>query len=182
MKNVGKRAKGFDSIIKDIVNPLRSAIDFFKKIITGTLSIKNVFQNFVKEFEAIPAKIANLRSDAMRFMDKIGLIDETQLPPFIKPVKNLIDQVQNKLNTVKSDIMGFDNKLVQTIAIKIPDSGRRIFNSIKDVIEGFMIITKDPKTALAAIGKGAVQIYMSILTLIEAKNTIQEAINSMNGN
>lgn len=48
-------------------------------------------------------------------------------------------------------------KLMQTITVTIPDNGRQIFESIKDVIEGFGIIVKDPKTALAKIGKGAVQ-------------------------
>lgn len=51
--------------------------------------------------------------------------------------------------------------MVQTITIKIPDSGRRIFEAIKDVIRGFGNIVKDPKTALAEIGKGAVQ-YVQI--------------------
>lgn len=48
-------------------------------------------------------------------------------------------------------------KLMQTITVTIPDNGRQIFESIKDVIEGFGNIVKDPKTALARIGKGAVQ-------------------------
>lgn len=42
-------------------------------------------------------------------VDQIGSIDESQLPPFIKPVQNLVDKVQNVLNTVKSDILGFFN-------------------------------------------------------------------------
>ncbi|VDI25865.1 Hypothetical predicted protein, partial [Mytilus galloprovincialis] len=181
MKNVGKRASGFGSIITNIVNPIRNAISLFKKIIKGTLSIKNVFQNFVKVFEELPLKIANLRSNARKLVDQIGSIDESQLPPFIKPVKNLVDKVQNVLNTVKSDILGFFNKLMQTITVTIPDNGRQIFESIKDVIEGFGIIVKDPKTALAKIGKGAVQIFMSVLSLINAKNTIQEACNFVKG-
>lgn len=60
MKNVGKRASGFGSIITNIVDPIRSAINLFKKIITGTLSIKNVFQNFVREFEELPLKVRNI--------------------------------------------------------------------------------------------------------------------------
>lgn len=60
MKNVGKRASGFGSIITNIVNPIRNAISLFKKIIQGTLSIKNVFQNFVKVFEELPLKVRKI--------------------------------------------------------------------------------------------------------------------------
>lgn len=47
--------------------------------------------------------------------------------------------------------------MFQTITVTIPESGRQIFVSIKEIIHGFRNIVQDPKTALAEIGKGAVQ-------------------------
>lgn len=66
-------------------------------------------------------QIADLRSNARKLVDQIGSIDESQLPPFIKPVKNLVYKVQNVLTTVKSDIMGFFNvsNTVKYIAFKL---------------------------------------------------------------
>lgn len=52
-------------------------------------------------------------------------------------------------------------KLMQAITVTIPDNGRQIFESIKEIIHGFGNIVRDPKTALAEIGKGAVQ-YVNI--------------------
>lgn len=42
-------------------------------------------------------------------MKMIGKFDETQLPPFIKPVKNLILKVQTLFNDIKTDVMTFYN-------------------------------------------------------------------------
>lgn len=53
--------------------------------------------------------------------------------------------------------------MFQTITITIPDSGRRIFESIKEVITGFGNIGKDPKTALAEVGKGTVQYVLFLI-------------------
>ena len=57
MKNVGQRARSFDSIIDDIVMPIINAIRLFKNIIEGTLNIKSVVQNFVRALEVLPKKV-----------------------------------------------------------------------------------------------------------------------------
>lgn len=54
-------------------------------------------------------QIANLRSNAKKYIEELGSIDDSQLPPFIKSVRNLVEKVQTLLNNVKSDIMLFYN-------------------------------------------------------------------------
>jgi hypothetical protein len=54
-------------------------------------------------------QVAELRSRAINAMKIIGQFDETQLPPFIRPVKNLILKVQTLFNDIKTDVMTFYN-------------------------------------------------------------------------
>jgi hypothetical protein len=42
-------------------------------------------------------------------------------------------------------------------SIIIPQQAKIIFDSIIDIIDGFKVLMKDPKTALVKIGKGVIQ-------------------------
>jgi len=46
---------------------------------------------------------------------------------------------------------------VQPIVIAIPMSANKIYQSVVEMINGIRTISKDPKSALAKIGKGTIQ-------------------------
>ena len=48
-------------------------------------------------------------------------------------------------------------KLVQPVVITIPMSANKIYQSVVEIINGIKTIAKDPKSALAKIGKGTIQ-------------------------
>jgi hypothetical protein len=62
-------------------------------------------------------------------MTKMGQLDESALPTFVKPMKSLVDKVSALYNDIKNDVMGFYNvrlhnlKDIQFVEpIKRPDS------------------------------------------------------------
>ncbi|CAG2209692.1 unnamed protein product [Mytilus edulis] len=112
---------------------------------------------------------------------------------FDKKVKEIVDGIETGVRLFK-DLIGGQisikdivnefidalkelpgKTLVQTITVIIPQNAKLIYESIVDIIDGFKVLMKDPKTALTKIGKGVVQIFMSIKALLDAKNKTQEA-------
>ncbi|XP_076086954.1 uncharacterized protein LOC143057528 [Mytilus galloprovincialis] len=124
-------------------------------------------------------QVANLRSIAMKATKKIGEYDRSEMPSFIKPVEHLIFKVQKFLGNLKSDVLLFFNKLYEAVTVIIPENARIIFKSLEDIVYGITHIIKEPLGALAKVGKGVIQIYLSVLRLIETKRTIQEALSSL---
>jgi hypothetical protein len=52
-------------------------------------------------------QIANLRSNAKKYIEELGSIDDSQLPPFIKSVRNLVQRYGNgHLEIRKTKIRG----------------------------------------------------------------------------
>ena len=59
-------------------------------------------------------------------------------------------------HTVVNNFFSFTTQAVeQSIKVVIPHQTKAIYESIKDIIDGFSKILKNPKAALASIGKGA---------------------------
>lgn len=46
--------------------------------------------------------------------------------------------------------------IVETVRIIIPQAAEQIFEAAQGIVKGFMNIFKDPKAALAEIGKGVI--------------------------
>ncbi|XP_052090897.1 uncharacterized protein LOC127727822 [Mytilus californianus] len=175
IKKILNMALRFDKVVKNIVGGIKKGINLFMDVISGRLSIKTIVQNLVKALKGLPAKVADLRSRASNAIKTIGQFDEIQLPPFIKPVKNLINKVQTLFNDIKTDVMNFYNTLEEIIEVKLPVLADRLYKSVIDVIEGFGIIGKNPKSALIKIGVGVFQIYISYKEALQLKNKTQEA-------
>ncbi|VDI70196.1 Hypothetical predicted protein [Mytilus galloprovincialis] len=175
IKKILNMALRFDKVVKNIVGGIKKGIDLFMDIISGRLSIKTIVQNLVKALKGLPAKVADLRSRAIKAIKTIGQFDELQLPPFIKPVKNLINKVQKLFNDIKTDVMNFYNTLEEILEVQLPVLADRLYKSVVDVIEGFGLIGKNPKSALIKIGVGVFQIYTSYKEALQLKNKTQEA-------
>jgi hypothetical protein len=73
-------------------------------------------------------QIANLRSNAKKYIEELGSIDDSQLPPFIKSVRNLVEKVQTLLNNVKSDIMLFYNVSFSSVILYVIQLSDRVYN------------------------------------------------------
>ncbi|XP_021353372.1 uncharacterized protein LOC110450253 [Mizuhopecten yessoensis] len=175
MKKIAKLAKNFDKSIKNIVNAVETGVNLFKDIIDGKFSIKDIVQSFVDALQELPGKVWDLRYRAVRAMHMFGQLDENELPKFLRPLRNLIYKVTTLYSDIKTDVLNFYNTLVQTITIIIPQQAKLIYEAILDIIDGFSVITKDPKTAIMGIGKGVVTVFMAVKELLDAKNKTQEA-------
>ncbi|VDI24688.1 Hypothetical predicted protein, partial [Mytilus galloprovincialis] len=187
MKKIAQLATQFDKKTGEIVKGVETGVQLFKDLIGGQISIKEIVNEFIDALQELPGKVWSLRDKAVNVMKMLGQLDEEELPPFLRPLRNLIVKVTTVFNDVKTDIMNFYNTLtlklkltltltlVQTITVIIPQNAKLIYESIVDIIDGFKVIMKDPKTALVKIGKGVVQIFMSIKALLDAKNKTQEA-------
>ncbi|XP_052074034.1 uncharacterized protein LOC127711917 [Mytilus californianus] len=175
MQQIIELATKFDKKVMEIVNAIETGVKLFKDLIDGKINIKEIVDEFIDALKELPGKVWGLRDKVANVMKMIGQLDEEELPPFLRPLRNLIVKVTTVFNDVKTDIMNFYNTLVQTITVIIPQNAKLIYESIVDIIDGFKVIIKDPKTALTKIGKGVVQIFMSIKALLDAKNKTQEA-------
>lgn len=61
-------------------------------------------------------KIVNAGEKATEALRKIGEFDESELPPFITPLKNLVLKINNLVDDIQSDVLGFYNvRIVITI-------------------------------------------------------------------
>ena len=54
-------------------------------------------------------KVWNLRFKAAKVLKMIGQLDESELPPFIRPSKRLVVKVTTLFEDVKTDVMNFYN-------------------------------------------------------------------------
>ena len=54
-------------------------------------------------------QVWSLRDKAMNVMKTLGQIDEAELPPFLRPLRNLVVKVSTLFNDIKTDIMNFYN-------------------------------------------------------------------------
>ncbi|KAL5015117.1 hypothetical protein ScPMuIL_009387 [Solemya velum] len=157
-KEIEKKAKSFGNVIKDIISAVKKGIDLFREIINGDIVIQDIIKEFAAALEEMPAKVimsasAGFTRKGIQYNVAPGLYNEEQLPPFIQPLKQMVDKVTTLFNDIKSDVMGFYNTLVETITIIIPQAMQTIYTAIVDMIDGFDKIGKDPKQAIAAIGK-----------------------------
>ncbi|XP_052083536.1 uncharacterized protein LOC127720827 [Mytilus californianus] len=181
MKKIVQLATQFDKKVKEIVEGIATGVQMFKDLIGGQISMKEIVNEFIDALKELPVKVKDLRNKAANVMKMLGQLDEEELPPFLRPLRNLIVKVTTVFNDVKTDIMNFYNTLVQTITVIIPQNAKLIYESIVDIIDAFKLIMKDPKTALTKIGKGVVQIYTSIKALLDVKNKTQEACFFLKG-
>ncbi|CAC5381353.1 unnamed protein product [Mytilus coruscus] len=175
LKTMSNVATRFDKILPTILGGINTGIKKIKDLIEGKVNLKDLVLKFVNSLTQLPKKVADLRSVAMKAMKKFGEYDPKDLPPFMKPVENLVSRVQTFLNRLKSDVLVFFNQLFETVTITIPENARIIFKSLGDIINGFKSFIKDPMQSIARIGKGVLQIFASVKNLIEAKHKTQEA-------
>ncbi|XP_071145135.1 uncharacterized protein [Mytilus edulis] len=179
IKMIVKLATRFDEAIPSILGGINTGIRLIKDLIEGKINLNDLVLTFVDLLVQLPNRVANLRSIAMKATKKIGEYDPSEMPYFIKPVENLISKVQKFLGNLKSDVLQFFNKLYEAVTVIVPENARIIFKSLEDIVDGITTIIKDPIGAIAKLGKGVIQIYLSVMRLIEAKGTIQEALNSL---
>ncbi|CAG2196998.1 unnamed protein product [Mytilus edulis] len=145
----------FDKVIKDIVTGIKKGINLFKEIISG--------------------KVADLRSRARKAVTAIGRFDENQLPAFFKKVKSVVHRVEKLFNAIKNDVMVFYNKLDESVNVKLPVLGGKLYKGVVGIIEGFKIIGKNPKVAIFKIGLGVFQVFSAYKDTLKVKKKTQEA-------
>ncbi|VDI04283.1 Hypothetical predicted protein, partial [Mytilus galloprovincialis] len=172
---MGNIATRFDRIIPTVLGGINKGVKMIKDLIEGKVNLNDLVLKFVNSLTQLPKRVANLRSITMNAMKKFGEYDPKDMPPFIKPVVNLVSRVQTFLNRLKSDILVFFNQLFETVTITVPENARIIFKSLGDIIEGFKVFIKDPLAAISRIGKGVLQVYASVMKLLETKHKTQEA-------
>jgi hypothetical protein len=63
--------------------------------------------------QLILLQVLHLREVATSVMTKMGQLDESALPTFVKPMKSLVDKVSALYNDIKNDVMGFYNVRLQ---------------------------------------------------------------------
>ncbi|KAK3102203.1 hypothetical protein FSP39_009587 [Pinctada imbricata] len=175
MKKIIALASQFDKKIKEIVDGITTGVEFFKDLISGRISIKDIVVAFVNALKELPGKVINMREKAGKIMVMIGQLDDADLPAFLRPTKKLVTKVSTLFNDIKSDVMNFYNTLVETVTVVVPHNAKVIYEAILDIVEGFKSVLRDPKTAIKAIGRGAIKIFTAIKALLQAKNKTQEA-------
>ncbi|XP_052083601.1 uncharacterized protein LOC127720901 [Mytilus californianus] len=178
-KFLSKLATRFDEVIPSILGGVNAGIRMIKDLIEGKINLNDLVLAFVDSLMQLPKKVADLRSVSIKAMKRLGEYDPKEMPSFLKPVKNLVARVEKFLNNLKTDVRVFFSQLYETVTITIPENARIIFKSLKEIVEGLSTIIKDPVSSIAKVGKGAVQIFMSVKRLLEAKNKTQEALSSL---
>ncbi|KAK6174798.1 hypothetical protein SNE40_013376 [Patella caerulea] len=173
--NLKQLVELYDKIKNDVVKEIKKGIDLFKSIIRGDISIGKIIDEFKAALEELPLKVLNLGKKAIATMTKLGEIDEKDLPPFIRPLRNLVTKVVTLYNDIRKDVMGFYNQLLETVTIIVPRAGKQIYTSIKAIIEAFKDFNNDPKKAIAGVGGNVLNIGMEVKNLIDAVNKTKDA-------
>ncbi|XP_062579219.1 uncharacterized protein LOC134241150, partial [Saccostrea cucullata] len=175
MKKIADIALNFSKKLADIVNGIKSGVQLFKDLISGRLSLKKVIDDFVSAITSLPNKVVSLVEKSTEALEKIGHYDPEDLPLEFKPTINFVHKVAKLFSDIKTDVMGFVHAVEQSIKVEIPHQGKVLFESIRDIIEGFSKILGNPKAALQSIGKGVFSIFQSIKIILQQKKKVQEA-------
>ncbi|CAG2251005.1 unnamed protein product [Mytilus edulis] len=149
MKKVAQLATQFDKKTGEIVKGVETGVQLFKDLIGGQISIKEIVNEFIDALQELPGKVWSLRDKAVNVMKMLGQLDEEELPPFLRPLRNLIVKVTTVFNDVKTDIMNFYNTLVQTITVIIPQNAKLIYDlfDLSDIDIGLDITVIIPQNA-----------------------------------
>ncbi|XP_062616045.1 uncharacterized protein LOC134277750 [Saccostrea cucullata] len=148
MKKIFKLAANFSRKLKEIVEGVKAGVQLFKDIISGKLNLKDIIADFIDAITHLPEKVLGLRRIASTAWKKIGQFDPKDLPQEFQPVINFIRKVTKLFNDIKTDVMGFVYEVEQAIKVVIPQQATAIYHGIKDIINGFSIILKNPKEAI----------------------------------
>uniref|UniRef100_A0A8W8J8B9 Vitellogenin domain-containing protein n=1 Tax=Magallana gigas TaxID=29159 RepID=A0A8W8J8B9_MAGGI len=154
MKKIIDMASNFSKKLKEIVEGIIAGVDLFRRLISGNISLKKIVDDLVMAVTSIPQKVSNLVEKASQALAVIGQYDPEDLPPEFKATINFVHKVSKLFSDIKVDVMGFVNAVEQSINVVIPHQVNAIYESIKDIINGFSKILKNPKEALGNIGKG----------------------------
>ncbi|XP_048250793.1 uncharacterized protein LOC124111176 [Haliotis rufescens] len=173
--SIRKLVELYDKIKGDVVDAIEVGVDLFKGIIRGDPSIGEMLDEFKQALEEMPQKVVEVGKKSALAMAAMGEIDEEQLPPFIRPTRNLIVKVTNLYKDIKSAVMTFYNTLMETITVVIPRAGEQIFKSIKTIVDGFKNFNNDPKQAISGIAGNVITIGMEVKNLVEAINKTKQA-------
>ncbi|ESO82597.1 hypothetical protein LOTGIDRAFT_236952 [Lottia gigantea] len=173
--NLKDLVKLYDKIKNEVVGEIKKGIDLFKKIIRGDISIGQILEEFKQALEQLPEKVVKLGKRAIEIMKRLGEIDESELPPFIRSIRKLVTKVVTIYNDVRKDVMGFYNKLLETITIVIPRAGKQIYAAIKAIIEAFKDFKNDPKKAISTVGGNVLNVGLEVKNLIDAVNKTKDA-------
>ncbi|XP_053398133.1 uncharacterized protein LOC128556594 [Mercenaria mercenaria] len=164
--------KQFTNIVNKVVGAVKEGVEALKRIISTDFSLKDIVADFVKSVTEIPEKVTHLASNIYRATKKLATFKLDSLPQFINPVMKFINAVVSLYEKVKEDIMTFFNSIVQAVKVVIPKAAEDVFNTVQDIIGGFMNIFKDPKTSLFKIGAGVISIYTNVNILKDTKDDI----------
>ncbi|XP_060567959.1 uncharacterized protein LOC132726631 [Ruditapes philippinarum] len=166
--------RDFRTIVRKIVQSVKDGVEAFKAILDDDFSLKDIVDEFVTSVEELPEKVKALGSRIREIFETIESIALENLPPFVKKVKRFMDAVTNLYEEVEEDVMTFYNSIVEGVKIIIPQAAEMIFESAQMILRAFMKIFKDPKTALADIGKGVLVIYTSVKQVETLKENIMK--------
>ncbi|XP_064646638.1 uncharacterized protein LOC135499666 isoform X2 [Lineus longissimus] len=169
-----KQIKDYFNLVGDTVDAIKDGIKFIQGLVNGDVKIKNIIEDFVKSLEDMPKKIADIGRKGFQAMRMIGMFDDTELPAFLRPAKNVIIRITNLYNSIKTSIMDFYNKMTDAV-ITFRRSFKTIFESVKAIIDSVKNFKDSPKQALAAVFKGVINIKLAVTDFLEAKNATMNA-------
>ncbi|XP_062593831.1 uncharacterized protein LOC134255325, partial [Saccostrea cucullata] len=130
---------------------------------------------FGYNFDFFVARVAYLIDNSTKALALIGRYDPEDLPSEFAPTINFVHKVSKLFGDIKTHVMGFVNAVEQTIKVLIPHQAKVMYESIRDIIEGFPKIVLNPKAAITSIGKGVFSIYQAFMILLQQKQKIEEA-------
>ncbi|CAG2216212.1 unnamed protein product [Mytilus edulis] len=175
MKNVADMAEEFDKNIQGIISGLVVGVDMFRVIIAGPPTVRELAAEMSAALEDLPSKVWELRYQASNTLTILGQIDEAEFTPIFHPLQNLIKKITSLLNDVKTDVTNFYNRLLEPVTVVIPYNTRMIYQGVSEVIDGIKFFVTDPKSSMAKINKGVMEISVAVKALTDSRTKIQEA-------
>ncbi|XP_072033446.1 LOW QUALITY PROTEIN: uncharacterized protein [Amphiura filiformis] len=167
--------KIYDLFMARIVGNIRRAVDTVKALLKGDKSLPLLFEEFVNTLEAIPEKLANLRKTGVEATQRLMRLDPDYLPPSIKNLRSAVQRTVNLYNDIRSDVMEFYQTVSEAITITLPWAAETIWEAVEDISKNIPDLISSPKTAIAAIFKGVINIKSAVDAILDAKKKTTEA-------
>ncbi|KAK7494173.1 hypothetical protein BaRGS_00014646, partial [Batillaria attramentaria] len=174
VNEITRVTKMFDELKQQTVDAVVNGIKLFKKLLDGDTPFADIIKSFADAIKKLPDKIVAVGKKAVEALLTIGQYDDKELPPFIIPLKNLVMKVSNLINDIRSDVMGFYNKLM-TATVVIPYGGKQIFKSVKEIIDSFKDFNKDPKAAVSTVTGNTLTVGIQVKAMVDAVKDAKEA-------
>ncbi|KAL4221422.1 hypothetical protein ACF0H5_019680 [Mactra antiquata] len=102
----------FSKIVREIVSPIRRGVQFFKDIISGDITLKDIVDTFINAVKQLDENVTGFLKSAKNIQQRLALVNLKSMPALNAAVDKFLSTLIQQLEKINEDVMGFINASV----------------------------------------------------------------------